>query len=48
MNNYEGFLINYSEIGLKGKNRYKFEDALVSQIKNALISYKDLFNIYKE
>lgn len=48
MNNYEGFLIKYSEIGLKGKNRYKFEDALVSQIKNALISYKDLFNIYKE
>ena len=48
MNNYEGFLIKYSEIGLKGKNRYKFEDALVSQIKNALISYKDFFNIYKE
>ena len=48
MNNYEGFLIKYSEIGLKGKNRYKFEDALVSRIKLALISYKDLFNIYKE
>lgn len=30
------FLIKYAEIGIKGKNRYLFEDALVRQIKYAL------------
>lgn len=45
---YESFLIKYSEIGLKGKNRYKFEDALVNQIKIALSSWKGSFNVYKE
>ena len=25
---YKSFLIKYGEIGVKGKNRYKFEDAL--------------------
>ena len=29
-------LIKYSEIGVKGKNRYVFEDMLVNNIKNAL------------
>ncbi len=33
------FLIKYSEIGVKGKNRYVFEDMLVRNIKSAL---KDL------
>ncbi len=33
---YEAFLIKYGEIGLKGKNRYIFEDALIKQIKYAL------------
>ncbi|MCR4907864.1 MAG: tRNA 4-thiouridine(8) synthase ThiI [Lachnospiraceae bacterium] len=33
---FQAFLIKYGEIGLKGKNRYVFEDALVRQIKNAL------------
>ena len=33
---YEAFLIKYGEIGLKGKNRYIFEDALVRQINFAL------------
>lgn len=30
------FLIKYSEIGVKGKNRYIFEDMLVKNIKSAL------------
>ena len=30
------FLIKYSEIGTKGKNRHVFEDALVKNIKNAI------------
>lgn len=45
---YESFLIKYSEIGLKGNNRYKFEDTLVSRIKNALSEWKDEFIVYKE
>lgn len=35
-NMYNTFLIKYAEIGIKGKNRYLFEDALVRQIKYAL------------
>ena len=33
---YKAFLIKYGEIGVKGKNRYLFEDALVRQIRYAL------------
>ncbi len=33
---FSSFLIKYAEIGVKGKNRYLFEDALVHQIKYAL------------
>ena len=33
---YKMFLIKYAEIAIKGKNRYLFEDALVSQINHAL------------
>ena len=33
---FSSFLIKYAEIGVKGKNRYIFEDALVRQIKYAL------------
>ena len=33
---YKAFLIKYAEIAIKGKNRYLFEDALVSQISHAL------------
>lgn len=33
---FKAFLIKYAEIGVKGKNRYLFEDALVAQIKYAL------------
>ncbi|MDF2609370.1 MAG: thiI [Lachnospiraceae bacterium] len=33
---YKAFLIKYAEIGIKGKNRYIFENALRDQIKNVL------------
>ncbi len=36
---YKAFLIKYAEIGIKGKNRYIFENALRDQIKNSI---KDL------
>lgn len=44
---YKAFLIKYAEIGIKGKNRYLFENALKDQIKNAL---RDLgnFSVTKE
>ena len=29
---FKSFLIKYAEIGVKGKNRFLFEDALVRQI----------------
>ena len=35
---YHSFLIKYSEIGTKGKNRYVFEDALVHDIRRKLKS----------
>ena len=33
---FTAFLIKYAEIGVKGKNRYLFEDMLVRQMKYAL------------
>ena len=33
---FHTFLLKYGEIGIKGKNRYLFEDALVRQVKRAL------------
>lgn len=33
---FKAFLIKYAEIGIKGKNRYLFEEALVQQIKYAV------------
>ena len=33
---YQAFLVKYAEIGIKGKNRYKFEDALCRQMENRL------------
>ena len=32
----QSLLIKYAEIGIKGKNRYLFENALVKQAKIAL------------
>ena len=33
---FTAFLIKYAEIGVKGKNRYLFEEALARQVKYAL------------
>ncbi|WP_458457260.1 tRNA uracil 4-sulfurtransferase ThiI [Pseudobutyrivibrio sp.] len=45
---YQAFLIKYSEIGVKGKNRYVFEDALVRQIKRALDNVEGHFIVKKQ
>ncbi len=45
---YKAFLIKYGEIGIKGKNRHLFEDALVHQIKYALKPVEGEFLISKE
>ena len=45
---YKSFLIKYGEIGVKGKNRYIFEDALVRQIRYALKKIDGDFKISKE
>ena len=44
----KAFLIKYSEIGLKGKNRYIFEDALVRNIRDALKKIDGEFVVSKE
>ena len=44
---YTSFLIKYAEIGIKGKNRYIFEDALCQQIKYALKKCEGKFHIHK-
>ena len=40
-------LIKYSEIGVKGKNRYIFEDMLVRNIKSALRTLTDSWEVRK-
>ncbi len=45
---YKAFLIKYAEIAIKGKNRYLFEDALVSQMKRALGKVDGTFKIRRE
>ncbi len=44
---FTAFLIKYAEIGIKGKNRYLFEDALIRQIKLALKQCEGEFAIRK-
>ena len=44
---FQSFLIKYGEIGIKGKNRYLFEDALVRQIRFALRDVEGEFNVHK-
>ena len=44
---YKAFLIKYGEIGVKGKNRYLFEDALVRQIRFALAKVDGDFTVSK-
>ena len=45
---YKSFLIKYGEIGVKGKNRYMFEDALMKQIRIALKDVDGKFFVSKE
>ena len=42
------FLIKYAEIGVKGKNRYLFEDALVNNAQKALDKVDGKFTVTKE
>ncbi|MBR5377183.1 MAG: tRNA 4-thiouridine(8) synthase ThiI [Lachnospiraceae bacterium] len=44
---FHSFLIKYAEIGVKGKNRYLFEDALIQQIKYGLRSLEGHFSLSK-
>lgn len=44
---FTAFLIKYAEIGVKGKNRYLFENALVQQIKYALKRCEGEFAVRK-
>lgn len=44
---FTAFLIKYAEIGIKGRNRYLFEDALVHQIKYALKKCEGQFLVHK-
>ena len=45
---YQSFLIKYAEIGVKGKNRFLFEDALVAHICHALKRLDGDFIVSKE
>ena len=45
---YKSFLIKYAEIGVNGKNRFMFEDALVTQIRHALKDIDGDFMVVKE
>lgn len=44
---FHTFLLKYGEIGIKGKNRYLFEDALVRQIRFALRDVDGDFHVHK-
>ncbi len=44
---YKSFLIKYAEIGVKGKNRYLFEDRLCDQIRYALKRCEGEFEVTK-
>ena len=44
----KAFLIKYSEIGIKGKNRYMFEDALRDRVKEKLEKCEGEFLVERE
>lgn len=44
---FHTFLLKYGEIGIKGKNRYLFEDALVRQVRLALKDVDGTFEVHK-
>lgn len=45
---FHAFLIKYGEIGIKGKNRHLFEDALVRQVRFALKAVDGEFEVTKD
>lgn len=45
---FQSFLIKYGEIGIKGKNRYVFEEALMKQIGHALQQVDGTFSVSRE
>ena len=45
---FRTFLLKYGEIGIKGKNRGQFEDALVLQVRHALEKVEGDFEVSKE
>ena len=44
---YKSFLVKYGEIGVKGKNRYIFENMLMEQIRHALKTAEGEFEVPK-
>lgn len=44
---FQAYLVKYAEIGVKGKNRYVFEDALVTQIRSNLKRISGKFEVSK-
>ena len=44
---YNILIVKYGEIGVKGKNRYLFENKLIKNIKNMLKPLGE-YNVYKE
>ena len=45
---FQSFLIKYGEIGIKGKNRHVFEEALMEQIRHALKPVDGEFEVSRE
>lgn len=45
---FKAFLIKYAEIGIKGKNRFMFENALRDQIKYSLAQLEGHYEVSKE
>ena len=45
---YKAFLVKYAEIGIKGKNRYVFEDALCDRIAEKLAKVAEGFTVVRE
>lgn len=43
----QGFLLKYAEIGIKGKNRYKFENALCEQVRIKLSKIDGNYNVVR-
>lgn len=44
----QAFLIKYAEIGIKGKNRYIFENALRDRVSERLMRCEGQFRVEKE